>query len=209
MRKWRCVLMIPLCLLLTGCGAGQEQAESETAREAYQTMTGCVMEANVTGGVGEADAVSFSLRCEYVPEGESTVEILAPESVAGIRAVIGGNAMSVVYEDLCLPAGTLGTERISPAACLPRLMDALREGWLMEESAEDIGNVPCLRLCLDESSGEKQLAATLWLRKDGAGPLRGEIAAEGKIILTAEFTSFQFCDTIKQSTGEQDTGAGA
>ena len=81
---------------------------------------------------------------------------------------------------------------------LPRLMEALREGWLLEESTENIGDVPCLRLCLDESSGEKQMTATLWLRKDGTGPLRGEIAAEGKIILTAEFTNFRFYDTINK-----------
>ena len=36
-------------------------------------------------------------------------------------------------------------------ACLPELMDALREGWLLEESREDWGEVSCVRLTLDRT----------------------------------------------------------
>ena len=70
--------MIALCLLLTACGGAGESA-AETAREQYQDMAGCTMEATVSceqAGL-EWEAV---LRCEYTPDGESTVEVLAPET---------------------------------------------------------------------------------------------------------------------------------
>ena len=202
MRRWYCVPMMTLFLLLAGCGAAQEATEEQTAQMKYQMMTGCVMEAEVTGGMGEEDAGTFALRCEYDPEGESVVEVLAPETVAGIRAVVGSDTMTVMYEDLCLPAGTLSRERISPAACLPWLMDSLRDGWLLEESAEEVDGVPCLRLCLDETDDGAKMEATVWIRQDDKTPVRGEIAVDGEKILTAEFTSFQFYDTITKSTDE-------
>lgn len=82
-------------------------------------------------------------------------------------------------------------------ACLPRLMSALREGWLLEENEESWDDIPCLRLTVDQTGedGEKILS-TLWLRQDGGAPVRGEIAVDGEIILTAEFTSFAFYDIM-------------
>ena len=130
------------------------------------------------------------------------MEILSPETVAGIRAAVSGDTASVVYEELCLPAGTLSRAEISPAACLPWLMDALRDGWLLEESREEVGGVPCIRLCLDESVDRIQAEAIVWLRQDDGSPVRGEVCVDGEIILTAEFTEFRFCDTINHQTGE-------
>ena len=82
------------------------------------------------------------------------------------------------------------------------MMDALRQGWLLEENQEDWGEVPCLRLTVDQTGTEaEKVYTTLWLRLDGGTPLRGEIAVDGEIILTAEFTSFAFCDTIDSQEG--------
>ncbi|MBE6961464.1 MAG: hypothetical protein E7445_03310 [Ruminococcaceae bacterium] len=202
MRRYYCVQMMILCLMLTGCGSAQQETEVQTVQSKYRNMLGCVMEAEVTGGVGEEDPVAFTLRCMYDPAGESVVEVLAPETVAGIRAVVSSDTLMVVYEELCLPAGTVSRESISPAACLPWLMDALRDGWLMEESAEEVDGTPCLRLCLDETDDGARMEATVWIREESDTPVRGEIAVDGEKILTAEFTSFQFYDTITRSADE-------
>ena len=209
MRKWFCVPMMTLCLMFIGCEARREETQAQTAQAEYRTMSGCVMEAVVTGGIGNEDAGAFTLRCEYAPEGESVVEILAPETVAGIRAAVSSDTLMVIYEDLCLPVGTLSRENISPAACLPWLMDSLRDGWLLEFSEEDLNGVPCLRLCLDESDDGAAMEATVWLRRDDTTPVRGEIAVDGEKILTAEFTSFQFCDIITKSTDVRTDEAAA
>lgn len=194
MRKWVCVPMMTLCLLLGGCG--KEAQEPENLRLRYQEMTGCTMEAVVTceqtGLEWEA-----ALRCGYVPDGACTVEVLAPERIAGVKAVIDGAALYLEYEDAVLDAGTLSAEAISPAECLPRLMDALRTGWLLEENREEWNEIPCLRLALEQSGAQTEVLSTIWLRQDDGTPLRGELAVDGENILTAEFTSFLFCDTIE------------
>ena len=195
MRKKIYVPMIALCLLLTSCSdAGEESSAS--LRDRYHEMSGCTMEAAI---VCDQEGMEWeaSLRCEYVPGGESVVEVLAPETIAGVKAVISDSDWSLEYEGECLNAGAISSEGISPAACLPRLMNALRDGWLLEENEESWNEVPCLRLCVDQSGTQNgKIVSTIWLRQDDGMPLRGEISVDGEIILTAEFTSFAFYDTI-------------
>lgn len=199
MRHWKCVPMMALVLLLAACGGEAGKTETVDMRQRYHDMTGCSMEAAVSCGQEglEWEAV---LRCEYVPDGESTVEVLEPSSIAGVKAVLSDSDWRIEYEDACLNAGPLGGEEISPAACLPRLMNALRDGWLLEENQEDWNEIPCLRLTVDQSGlQDGKIISTVWLRQDDGTPLRGEIDLDGEIILTAEFTSFSFYDTIAES----------
>jgi len=192
-RKWKCVPMMTLCLLLTACGAGEEAADF---RRPYQEMAGCTMEAAVSCRQGE-DLWESVLRCEYVPGEESTVEVLEPELIAGIRAVFSDEDWRLEYEDTVLNVGAVGAEELSPALCLPRLVSALREGWLLEENDEMWGEIPCRRLQLDQTGAQGgKIVSTVWLRSDSGLPLRGEISVDGEIILTAEFTDFAFCDII-------------
>ena len=189
--------MMTLCLLLASCGGTGGEAEGASeARMPYRNMAGCVMEAEVSC-TQDGAAWEATLRCDYVPEGEATVEVLASETIAGVKAVLSDGEVELVYEDQCLNAGTLSSQDISPMACLPRLMSALRDGWLLEENTEDWQETPCLRLTGDQTGEQDgKILSTLWLRQEDSTPVRGEIAVDGEIILTADFTSFSFYDTI-------------
>ena len=204
MRKGPCVPMMALCLLLMGCGAGEESA-AEALRQPYREMTGCAMTAEVRLSGEDGTVGDFTLRCEYDPEGVTTVEVLAPETAAGVIAEIDGEELTLRYRDLCLGAGTVSSEKLSPMECLPELMAAAREGWLLSESRETVGEEPCLRLTLDRTGEEGgKIVSTLYLREGDGVPVYGEIAAEGEVLLKAAFTDFTFgetCDTIPENTG--------
>ena len=195
--------MMTLLLLLTSCG-GIGEAESADLRSRYQDMSGCRMEAVVScdqSGV-EWEAV---LCCDYIPEGESTVEVLEPESIAGVKAVFSDSDWRLVYDGVSLNAGALSQEELSPALCLPRLMSALRDGWLLEKNEEEWKGVSCLRLMVDQSGPQGgKILSTVWLRQEDGTPLRGEISVDGEIILTAEFTDFVFYDTIDPAEKTED-----
>ena len=196
MRKGVCVPMIALCLLLAGCG-GAEETKAANVRDRYHDMAGCSMTA-VVSCAQEDQRWEATLQCEYIPGGESTVEVLEPETITGVKAKLSDTDWSLEYEGDVLNIGILSDEEISPAACLPRLMNALRDGWLLEENQESWEEVPCLRITVDQSGiQDGKILSTLWLRQDDGTPLRGEISVDGEIILTAEFTSFAFYDTIK------------
>jgi len=193
-------MMTLLLLLLAACGGGGSgETEAADLRDRYHDMAGCTMEAAVSCGQ-EGLAWEAELRCDYVPGGESTVEVLSPETIAGVKAVLSEPDWRLEYEGESLNAGTLSSEEVSPAACLPRLMSALRDGWLLEENEEEWNGVPCLRLTVDQTGvKDGKLLSTVWLRRDDGSPLRGEIAVDGEIILTADFTSFAFYDTIDEN----------
>lgn len=199
MRHWKSVPMIALVLLLASCGSGGGDGETADLRDRYHDCAGCTMEASVSCGQ-EGLAWEAELRCDYVPGGESTVEVLAPESIAGVKAVLSDTDWRLEYEDASLNAGTLSDEEISPAACLPRLMNALRDGWLLEENEEEWNGVPCLRLTVDQTGvKDGKILSTVWLNLSDGTPVRGEIAVDGETILTADFTSFSFYDTIAET----------
>lgn len=200
MRLWKSALMMTLLMLLPACGGGGGDGETEAAdlRDRYHDMAGCTMEAAVSCDQ-EGLAWEAELRCDYVPGGESAVEVLSPETIAGVRAVLNDTDWRLEYQDACLNAGTLSEEEISPAACLPRLMSALRDGWLLEENEEPWNGVPCLRLTVDQTGvKDGKILSTVWLNLADGTPVRGEIAVDGEIILTADFTSFSFCDTMAE-----------
>lgn len=192
--------MMTLCLLLAGCAGGTgagEEADAAALRAPYANMTGCEMEAEIVWSEGDQEWRA-EVRCEYVPDGETTVEVLSPETIAGVRAVVTGEDLKLEYEDLCLGAGTLSSQQVSPMACLPRLMSALRDGWLLEENREDWNEIPCVRLTVDQSGTQDgKILSTLWLNTADGTPVRGEIAVDDEIILTADFTGFSFYDTME------------
>lgn len=200
MRKWMCVPMMTLCLLLAGCAGGTgegDETDAAALRAPYVNMAGCEMEAEIIWSEGDQEWRA-EVRCDYVPDGETTVEVLSPETIAGVRAVVTGEELKLEYEDLCLGAGTLSAQQVSPMVCLPRLMSALRDGWLLEENREDWNETPCLRLTVDQSGPQDgKILSTLWLNTADGTPVRGEIAVDDEIILTAEFTSFAFYDTME------------
>ena len=194
MRVKNCVPMIALCLLLCGCGKQEQTAEN--LRAAYQEMSGCEMTAEV---ICDQSGLEWSatLQCTYVPGGESVVEVTEPLELAGVRARIREDGWQLEYGDLCLNAGALTEEAVSPAAALHRMMCALREGWLLEENQEKREGVPCTRLALEQTGASGGgIVTTVWLRQEDGLPLYGEISVDGETILSARFTDFTFCDTI-------------
>ena len=196
--------MIALCLVLAGCGEGTKETDAEALRQLYSDASGCRMEATVRCDQ-EGLAWEGQLRCEYVPEGESTVEVLSPEIIAGVKVTVGPEDFSLSYGEQTLNIGPLSAEELTPADCLPRLMDALRSGWLLEENREDWDGTDCVRLMVDQSGSSGKILSTFWLRQTDGMPLHAELAAGEEVIFTVEFTAFEFCGTIDpQKTN--DTG---
>jgi len=161
--------MIALCLLLCGCGK-QTAEPAADLRSVYQEMSGCEMTAEVTC---EQSGLEWSatLHGTYVPGGESTVEVLEPLELAGVRAVIREDGWTLEYGDLCLDAGTLTEEAVSPATALDQT-----------------------------GASDTDIVTTVWLRQADGTPFLGEIAVDGETILTVRFTAFGFCDTIADNS---------
>lgn len=178
-----------LLLMLSGCG-GESEAQAEQILAKYAAMESCEMEAAVKCEYG-GELKEYTMRCSYAAEGESTVTVLAPEALAGLSAVFGDEGCSLCYEDYVLDAGTLGQSRLSPAESLPLLVDALRKGYLLEQSRESVNGEEGLRICMETEEEGTGLYWTVWMKADGT-PFAAEVSEKNELIFRMEFTAFSF-----------------
>ena len=197
-------LTISLCLGLTACGgeAAEEQAREVQLR--FQELSAAGVEVELTCHYG-GEVRDYALRCEYTP-GESTVEVLAPEELKGISAVLAGEALTLAYDDILLDAGAYSGTEMSPLWAVPAMLRAMGEGYPLESAREEVEGTACLRVTFEttDSDGEKRYTA-IWFDEGGI-PLRGEITAGETVVYTAVFTQFTPEETDHGAAAEENLG---
>ena len=179
-------LLLPLSLLLTACGETLQTAESIQTQ--YSHLATADMAAKVTCHLGE-ESRTYELNCTVTQDSASTT-VAAPEELAGITATVTPDGLTVTYDGTSLSAGDLYD--VCPANCLPYLLNAVADGYLLEQGAEDLNGVSCYRMALDTTakSGEKVLC-TVWIDENTLIPRYAEFAQDDTVLLTAELTAFQ------------------
>lgn len=137
----------------------------------------------------EGETRSFTVRCTCDrTKDTATTTVMAPEELAGLSATVTGEKLLIQYDGPALAAGVGDT--VSPANCIPYLLRALAEGYVLEVGEETLEDIPCLRLALDttDADGEK-VVCTVWLTEED--PVYAELSREGKLLLSVCFTAFQ------------------
>ena len=198
-------LMMTLCLSLTGCGGETaEKQETEELQMKFQNLSAATVEAELTCHYGD-EGRTYTLRCSYTPE-ESTVEVLAPEDLAGISATLTGEALTLQYDGILLDAGTYSGTEISPMWAVPSMLRAMGQGYPLETGREALGETECLRVTFEmtSSDGGKQYTA-VWFDENGI-PLQGEITLEETVVYTAVLTQFTAEETDHGTITEEDLG---
>ena len=191
-------MILVLCLLLSGCG-GDTPDGANAYRTRYREARRCDMTATVRCAQYDAPWEAV-LRCAYDPDGERVVEVISPDTIAGVKVILDGDKRQLQSDGRRLDAGRVSAEGISPADALPAMTDALRDGWLLEENEENYNDIPCVRMVLDETgTAGGKIFYTFWLRQSDGTPLRGEIAVGEETVMSADFTSFSFSDTMEET----------
>lgn len=136
-------LAAALCLLLCGCGK-KDAAEAQAVQQRYAALTGAVAEAEIVSHP-EGETRSFTVRCTCDrTKDTATTTVMAPEELAGLSATVTGEKLLIQYDGPALAAGVGDT--VSPANCIPYLLRALAEGYVLEVGEETLEDIPCLRL---------------------------------------------------------------
>ena len=192
-----CVQMICALFMIAGCGAGKADGEYAAIQQRWETLKNCSMTADVEC-LGD-EAQKYTLSCKWENGGESTVTVEAPDELAGITASFDGEDMSLIFDGAALAAGKIGSGELSPASCLPMLMDAVCDGYMLEKSKEEYSGADAYRVTFDTTGTDGQkIDYTVWFG-DGDTPLAAEISEEGNMIFKGEFTNFEFGDTIQNT----------
>ena len=176
-----------ISLLLSGCGgAGAERMIAEQHQK-FAEAEALSFTADVTANIGD-EVFDCTLACSFEQE-TVTVEVLAPESVAGVRARVADGSLALEYEGLSLGVGTAGLEDITPVGAGPLLVQALRSGFLQR--------------CWTERDGDRELLAaqvyvsdlaalTLWYDAETLTPTHGEFSQDGAVVLRCEIRDFTY-----------------
>ena len=183
----RRILLPVLCLLLLcGCSGTREQAEE--LQNHCATWKNVRMEAEIICHL-EGESRSYTVLCTCDEQGATTT-ITAPEEVAGISATVTDGELLVNYGGAALSAGTPPV--LSPANCIPLLLHAAAEGYLLEHGAETMDGLECLRLALDTTASDgKKILCTVWFETAGGVPRYAEFSRDGVVKLTLRTLSFE------------------
>lgn len=174
-----------LCTVLCGCGGGETGG---AVQEQYRTLETARLEAEVTSHTS-TDSRTFTLLCSYDADGDAVTTVTAPGELAGLTAVVSGTDMTLSSEGLQLPAGA--SLDICPANCLPYLLRALADGYVLEQSSEALDDTPCLRLALDTTApGGSKVLCAVWLDAEGLFPRYAEFSRNEQVVLTVKLLAF-------------------
>ena len=176
-----------ISLLLSGCGGAGVQQKIAAQNEKLAAAEELSFAADVTANIG-SEVFDCSLSCIF-DKGTVTVEVLAPESVAGVRARVSDGSVALEYEGLSLGVGTAGLDDITPIGAVPMLVQALRSGFLQR--------------CWTERDGERTLLAaqlyvsdlaalTVWYDGETLTPIHGEFSRDGAVVLRCEIRDFSY-----------------
>ncbi len=177
MRKKAVSALMMILLLLPGCGAREARLEEnfQTLRKAVTAAGSITFRAALTADYG--DSVSeYTMNVSYDGQ-QTTVELLTPELLAGVKAAALRGETQVAYDGVILGAGPLDGEGLTPVSAIPAMLDAMASGYV--ELLWRDGDAMAARLYVGENS-----VLTLWLDETSLAPTAAEIAAEGRTVVT-------------------------
>lgn len=190
-RALSCLLL--LLLLLTGCGAQRDSydAQAAQARVAYLAMQRCAGSVDLHVDYGER-VYDYTIDFTQESEGETVLVLRAPEALAGITARIAEGETLLSFDGAQLETGALSEEGLTPLAGIPRVLAALRGGYIAETGGESLDGMPTLRLQLREpemAAGEG-VETVIHLQADTMSLLYAELFQDGFCQLRLKFTDF-------------------
>ena len=175
-------------LLLSGCARAEEPSLAEKLQTRYAELPEYRAAVTVTLPRGEE-------RLRYVLDVTGSadmtrVTVREPEMLALVTAELTGKDLTLSYDGMTFDAGS-AAPGLSAANCVPLLLRAAAEGFPVAENRESFRGRNALRLELESEETGETLLWTVWFG-EADEPLCAEAAQDGKIILTAEFTNFEF-----------------
>lgn len=194
----RIIGVLACILLLCGCAAENTDTRTEDLQAKYAAMAGCEATVDVWSA-GRDETAHYRLKLEKSGD-ESRVTVLEPEELAGVSAVVSGDALSLAYDGAVLSAGA------APGLCAVNAADmALRAaatGYVTERSRERYDDTDALRLCFETELCGETLYVTIYFDASDA-PLYAEIERDGEILQYLEFTDFIFGDIVEPIQNEK------
>lgn len=200
----RIVFAVPMLLLCLLCACAGKRTESVQApvdfRAALLQAGGCSLRLTGTADVGER-VYAFSLACVCGADGSVELQILEPESLAGITARTDGKTGRLQFDDVGVTFGLSADSRLSPMEAPGSLIRAWIEGYIASAGTEGAERCVVYEVGYDADAYRVETR----FNTDGV-PIRAELALDGNVLCRLEISEFQFFSGGDYETAEEDLG---
>jgi hypothetical protein len=180
-----CAALAAAALTAASCSRGTDPARMEAEiKDSFAGASGIEATAELTADYGD-DVFVFTLKYDGTAD-MGTVEILRPDSVAGIRARVEFPECYLEYDGASVEAGALTGDGLSPVQALPVLLGQWTDGYTELASLERLNGIDALALetRITDSAEQKTWFDTLTLL-----PMRSEIYDDGRMVISCDMDS--------------------
>lgn len=182
------MLALTICLIiLCGCSKSAKYEEMYTDwRDSFLAIPEHRIEAVVTAQ-DEKKAGEFTLLYTLNSEGE-TVEVLAPEMIAKVKARIENGKTGLSYDGVILETGSALSKQLSPLMSLATFMDILAEGHPENSWQEKKDGAELVVTELEMPDGT---ILTLWQNQSDMSPVYADIRSAERVEIKIKFTKVE------------------
>ncbi|GHV05441.1 hypothetical protein FACS1894217_02310 [Clostridia bacterium] len=182
----RILLICVFLAFLTACSAPQSVDIPTAARQAF-AASAFSAEVRISADFGDR-VCDFTVAYSGAADGSATIKVLEPKEIAGITARVGATQTSLVYDGLILELGRLDGSAMTPCDAAVSVVRALREGRAAESGRADLNGVACNQITYTALENGKTVQRQVWLDAATLVPLHAEILADGRRVVTCEFS---------------------
>lgn len=176
-----------LMLLLCGCGGGEKE-ELLALQQRWSQWEKVNAEVEITCHLAGSSR-SFTVQTVCEAQG-ATSTITEPEELAGLSVTVTGEELLLSYEGAALSAGI--PQVLSPAVCVPYLLRAVTQGYVLEYGSETLDGMDCLRATFEVTApDDTAIICTAWFERASGAPCYSEFSVDGTVILTARTLNFE------------------
>jgi len=182
MKRLCLYILLPLCLVLGGCGTKAEEKAFRDFSEALSQRDDLSFIGTIRA---EYDERSESFRLLYEQDGDmDRVTVQLPELIEGISVRLKEGASVLEYNSLVIDTGNLDERGLSPLTALPELARALRGAYIDAVRKEDSELVYTLipedGLCID-----------VWFEPGSMTPTHAELISDGVVRVFCDIESWR------------------
>lgn len=175
-------MLLIICLLLSGCGGRPEKQQYAQFVEELSARSSLSFTAELRAEY-EDKTLEFTLQFDRDDSG-STVTVLAPDIISGIKAQFAEDGSALEYDGILIATGDLDEYKLSPMSALPTIVAALENGHLDSFWTEN-GMAAYQLIANDE------LIAIVYFDADSMTPCRAELICNGKMTVCCEIENWR------------------